>query len=150
MADIISREQRHKNMVAIKSKDTRPEIYFRKALFKNGFRYRKNVSCIFGHPDIFLAKYKTAIFVNGCFWHRHAHCKMAYMPKSNVEFWNKKFQQNIERDRKVKEVLIHSGIKCLIVWGCTIQKMMADQSKEKEIILTTNTFLYSHGVYMEL
>lgn len=78
MADIVSQEQRSKNMSAIRNKDTKPEIYIRHLLFSHGYRYRKNCSLITGCPDIYLAKYKTAIFINGCFWHRHANCKFAY------------------------------------------------------------------------
>ena len=86
--DIKSAEDRSRNMAAIRSKDTKPEIFFRKLLFANGFRYRKNVNYVPGHPDLYLAKYHTAIFVHGCFWHRHKGCKYAYMPKSRQEFWN--------------------------------------------------------------
>ena len=91
MADIVSPERRSKNMSAIRSKDTKPEIYLRKLLFAEGYRYRIAEKSIPGHPDMFLRKYNTAIFVHGCFWHRHQGCKYAYMPKSRVEFWQKKF-----------------------------------------------------------
>lgn len=89
--DIVTSEQRSKNMSAIHSKNTRPEIYFRKLLFAEGYRYSLNAKNIPGHPDIYLRKYNTAIFINGCFWHRHEGCKYAYLPKSRVEFWQKKF-----------------------------------------------------------
>ena len=91
MADIKSPEERSRNMRAIRSKDTKPEVYLRKLLFAQGLRYRKNVSQIPGHPDMYLAKYRTGIFVHGRFWHRHEGCKYAYMPKSRTEFWQKKF-----------------------------------------------------------
>ena len=81
MADIKSPEDRSRNMAAIRNKDTKPEIYLRNLLFAEGYRYRKNYAKIPGHPDIYLPKYKTAIFVHGCFWHRHQGCKYAYMPK---------------------------------------------------------------------
>lgn len=99
--DTVTSEQRSKNMSAIRSKDTKPEIYFRKLLFSRGYRYRVNSKQVSGHPDIYLKKYNTAIFIHGCFWHRHEKCKYAYMPKSNVEFWNKKFDTNIRRDARV-------------------------------------------------
>lgn len=134
MADIKTKDARSKNMSAIKSKETKPEIYLRKLLFSRGYRYRKNVSYIFGHPDIYLGKYKTAIFVHGCFWHRHQKCKFAYSPKSNVEFWEKKFERNIIRDKVVSQTLFDTNIKCLIVWECTIKKMKKDIKMESEIL----------------
>ena len=101
MADIKSPEERSRNMRAIRSKDTKPEIYLRKLLFAQGLRYRKNVQKLPGSPDMYLAKYRTAIFVHGCFWHRHQGCKYAYMPKSRTEFWVEKFDINVSRDRLV-------------------------------------------------
>ena len=115
MADIVSPEQRSKNMSAIRSKDTRPEVYLRKLLFAQGVRYRIASKNIPGHPDIFLRKYNTAIFVHGCFWHRHQGCKYAYTPKSRVEFWQKKFNNNTQRDTVVQYELQSKGIKCLII-----------------------------------
>lgn len=127
--DIVTAEQRSKNMAAIRSKNTKPEIYFRKLLFSRGYRYRINSKQVSGHPDIFLKKYNTAMFIHGCFWHRHENCKYAYTPKSNVEFWNKKFDANIRRDAVVQEELRAGGIKCLIVWECTVRQM----EKNKEV-----------------
>ena len=92
MADIKSPIERSRNMAAIHGQNTKPEMYLRKLLFAHGFRYRKNYKELPGHPDIYLPKYRTAIFVHGCFWHRHKGCKHAYMPKSNVEFWEKSFR----------------------------------------------------------
>ena len=91
--DIKSPEERSKNMAAIHSKNTKPEVYFRKLLFAQGYRYSLNSKNIPGHPDIYLKKYNTAIFVHGCFWHRHEGCKYAYMPKSRAEFWEKSLRQ---------------------------------------------------------
>ena len=130
MADTISSERRSKNMSAIRSKDTKPEIYLRKLLYHQGFRYRKNYSGVFGHPDIYLSKYKIAIFVHGCYWHRHNGCPYAYTPKSRVEFWQKKFNDNIHRDQVVQETLESQGIRYLVVWECTIQKMQKDNRVE--------------------
>ena len=130
MADTISSEKRSKNMSAIRSKDTKPEIYLRKLLYHQGFRYRKNYSGVFGHPDIYLSKYKIAIFVHGCYWHRHNGCPYAYTPKSRVEFWQKKFNNNVRRDQVVQETLESQGIRYLVVWECTIQKMQKDKRVE--------------------
>ncbi len=126
MADTISPERRSRNMSAIKSKDTKPEVYLRKLLYHHGLRYRKNYSGVFGHPDIYLPKYKTAIFVHGCYWHRHEGCQCAYMPKSRVEFWQKKFNENIRRDQLVRETLENQGIHCIVFWECTIKQMKRD------------------------
>ena len=92
---------RSQNMARIKSKNTKPEIYIRKLLYKMGYRYRVNYSQLPGTPDIFILKYNTAIFVNGCFWHRHENCKIATFPKTHVEYWEKKFRRNVERDIEV-------------------------------------------------
>ena len=98
MADKLSPEKRSWNMSRIKGKDTAIEVRVRKYLFSQGFRYRKNVKELPGKPDIVLPKYHTVVFVNGCFWHRHQGCKYAYMPKSRIEFWQKKFNRNVEND----------------------------------------------------
>lgn len=132
MADTISPERRSRNMSSIKSKDTKPEIYLRKLLYHNGFRYRKNYSSLFGHPDIYLSKYKVAIFVHGCYWHRHEGCQYAYMPKSRVDFWQKKFDDNVRRDKLVKETLESQGIRCLVVWECAIKRMQKNSKIETD------------------
>lgn len=150
MADIISPERRSKNMSAIRSKDTKPEIYLRKLLFAEGYRYRIAERSIPGHPDMFLRKYNTAIFVHGCFWHRHQGCKYAYMPKSRVEFWQKKFDDNVRRDTVVKAALQQNNVKCLIVWECTIKQMMKNSDAERRIIRDCTEFLYSDELLMEL
>ena len=99
MADVHSPETRSYNMSRIHGKDTKPEEKVRKFLFSQGFRYRKNDKRLPGKPDIVLPKYKTVIFVNGCFWHRHKGCKAASTPKSNVEFWQAKFDRNVAYDK---------------------------------------------------
>lgn len=124
--DIKSPEERSRNMAAIHSKNTKPEVWFRKQLFAKGYRYSLNTNKVPGHPDIYLRKYNTAIFVHGCFWHRHPGCKYAYMPKSRVAFWKKKFETNVKRDQEVQKELYNQGIKCLIIWECTIKKMKKD------------------------
>ena len=150
MADIVSPEQRSKNMSAIRSKNTRPEIYFRKLLFSKGYRYSLNSNRVPGHPDIYLKKYNTAVFIHGCFWHRHDGCKYAYTPKSRIEFWMKKFETNQKRDQKVMKELSTEHVKQLIIWECTIKQMNRNHEKEDEILKRTELFLKSEDLYLEL
>lgn len=148
--DIKSKEARSINMAAIRSKDTKPEIFFRKLLFSNGFRYRKNVKHIPGRPDLYLAKYHTAVFIHGCFWHRHKGCKYAYMPKSRQEFWNDKFEKNIARDKEVLKQLAEKNIKCMIVWECTIRKMIKNKVLSEKILSEAIDFFFSQELYEEI
>ena len=128
-------------MAAIKSRDTKPEVYLRKLLFAKGYRYRIADKNIPGHPDIFLRKYNTAIFVHGCFWHRHPGCKYAYTPKSRVEFWQKKFDDNVRRDTVVTKELQQQGIKQLIIWECTINSMKRNADVEKGTVAHIESIL---------
>lgn len=148
--DIKSPEERSRNMAAIRSKDTRPEIYFRKLLFAQGYRYSLNSSKIPGHPDIYLRKYNTAIFVHGCFWHRHSGCQYAYMPKSRVEFWQKKFEANVKRDDVVRTELQDKGIKRLIVWECTVKKLMKDAELCEIYLKTVKSFFENDELRLEI
>jgi DNA mismatch endonuclease (patch repair protein) len=148
--DIKSTEERSRNMAAIRSKDTRPEIYFRKLLFAQGYRYSLNSSKVPGHPDIYLRKYNTAVFVHGCFWHRHSGCKYAYMPKSRVEFWQKKFEANVKRDYVVKMELQDKGIKCLIVWECTVKRMKRNQEACEKYLQVVERFLEGNQALLEI
>lgn len=150
MADIKSPEERSRNMAAIRNKDTKPEIYFRKLLFSQGYRYRKNVSNVYGHPDIYLAKYHTALFVNGCFWHRHNGCKYAYTPKTRTEFWKKKFANNLRRDSDVRNALSEENIKCIIVWECSIKKMQKDEVYKQNCLCSIERFFRSQELYIEI
>ena len=150
MADIISLERRSRNMSAIHSKDTKPEIYLRKLLFSEGYRYRIAEKSIPGHPDIFFRKYNTAVFVHGCFWHRHQGCKYAYTPKSRVEFWQKKFDDNVRRDTVVRNELQANRIKSLVVWECTIKQMMKRDDTERQVIQRCIEFLHSEDTFIEL
>ncbi len=143
MSDIVSSQQRSRNMSAIHAKNTKLEVYLRKLLFAEGCRYRIAEKSVPGHPDIFLRKYNTAVFVHGCYWHRHQGCKYAYIPKSHVDFWQKKFNDNIRRDVTVREKLQKQRIKCLIVWECTIRKMQHDKSAETNVIDLIKCFLQS-------
>lgn len=148
--DTVTSEQRSKNMSDIRSKDTKPEIYFRKLLFSRGYRYRVNSKQVSGHPDIYLKKYNTAIFIHGCCWHRHEKCKYAYMPKSNVEFWNKKFDTNIRRDAVVREELRAGGIKCLIIWECTVKQMKKNKEVCDKYMELVENFLVSLELYKSI
>ena len=148
--DIKSPSERSKNMAAIHSRNTKPEVYLRKLLFARGYRYGLNSKTVPGHPDIYLKKYNTAIFVNGCFWHRHEGCKYAYMPKSRVEFWQKKFESNIKRDLKVKQELADKKVKQLVVWECTIKETKKDGEFQKKFLEQIICFLNSEKLYKEI
>ena len=150
MADIVSPEKRSQNMSAIRSKNTKPEMYLRKLLFAQGYRYRIADKSVHGHPDIFLRKYNTAIFVNGCFWHRHPGCKFAYTPKSRVEFWQKKFDDNVRRDSAVKAELLEHGIKLLTVWECAIRRMQRDKIEEERALTKIIFFIKSNEKNTEI
>lgn len=148
--DIKSPEERSKNMAAIRSKDTKPEVYFRKLLFAQGYRYSLNSGRVPGHPDIYLRKYNTAIFIHGCFWHRHEGCRYTYMPKSRIEFWQKKFDTNVRRDYVVRNELQESGIKCLIAWECTVKKMKRNQEERERYLKIVEEFLKRDGTFLEI
>ena len=121
MADNHSKESRHLNMSHIRSKNSKPEELVRKYLFSRGFRYRKNVRTLPGCPDIVLPKYKTVIFVNGCFWHKHD-CPRFVWPSSNTEYWYPKINKNVERDKENAEKLKSLGWKVITVWECELKK----------------------------
>jgi DNA mismatch endonuclease (patch repair protein) len=122
MADVHSPETRSFNMSQIKGKNTKPEEQVRKYLFSRGYRYRKNVSNLPGKPDIVLPKYKTCIFVNGCFWHKHEGCKYFVWPKNNAEFWKNKITGNVERDLRQQNELRLLGWKVVVIWECELKK----------------------------
>lgn len=126
--DKLSAEQRHKNMAAIHSANTKPEIIVRKYLFSHGFRYRLNHKRLPGHPDIVLRKYRTCIFINGCFWHGHEGCKCFRIPKSNVEFWTAKIERNRERDIRVQKELAEMGWHSITVWECGLKPNRREQT----------------------
>ena len=117
-----SESSRSYNMSQIRSKGTKPEEIVCKWLFARGFRYRKNVKNLPGCPDIVLFKYKTVVFVNGCFWHMHPSCSRAVMPLSNKEYWSKKLIRNQERDRECQRDLRELGWKVIIIWECELKK----------------------------
>ena len=154
--DKLTPQQRHANMAAIRSKDTKPEMIVRRGLWKRGFRYRLNDSRLPGHPDLVLRKYRTCIFVNGCFWHGHGlhkvqdeklkvkNEKLAFdlessecckIPKTNREFWVAKIRRNMERDREELRKLADMGWHCITVWECELKPAR----REETLAALTNT-----------
>ena len=121
MTDNLTSAQRTKNMSHIRSTGSRPEEIVRKYLFSKGLRYRKNVRELPGTPDIVLSKYRTVIFVNGCFWHRH-NCGLYVPPSTNASYWEKKISRNVERDRENERRLRALGWRVITVWECELQK----------------------------
>lgn len=121
MSDVLNKEQRKRCMSHVRSKDTKPEVIVRKFLFANGFRYRLYKKDLPGRPDIVLPKYKTVIFINGCFWHGHLGCKYATIPKTNQEFWLAKIIGNIERDKLNYNKLHSLGWKVVEIWQCELK-----------------------------
>ena len=120
MTDIYIKAKRSDIMSKISGKETKPEVIVRKFLFANGFRYRKNDKRLPGKPDIVLPKYKTVVFVHGCFWHRHKDCNYSKLPDTNTEFWEKKINANVLRDKKNQKELDKLGWKHLKVWQCSL------------------------------
>lgn len=127
MADTHSKEVRSKNMSHIRSTNSKPEETVRKYLFSKGLRYRKNVRRLPGCPDIVLSKYKTVIFVNGCFWHKHD-CGRFVWPSSNEEYWHQKISRNIERDAENQKSLTEQGWRVLVIWECQLKKKVAAEN----------------------
>ena len=130
MADNHSKEVRSMNMSHIRSKNSKPEELVRKYLFSKGFRYRKNVKTLPGCPDIVLPKYKTVIFVNGCFWHKHD-CPRFVWPSSNEDYWRPKIMGNVERDKRNIAELQQLGWTVLTVWECELKKKVIDVTLER-------------------
>ena len=126
MADVYSKETRSYNMSRIRSKDTRPELLVRRFLHKNGFRYRLHVKALPGTPDIVLPKYKTVIFIHGCFWHGHEGCKYYIVPKTRTEWWLNKIGHNINKDAVAENLLLAAGWKVIKVWECELKKAMVE------------------------
>jgi len=118
LTDIYSKVKRSQIMASISGKNTKPEIMVRKFLFRNGFRFRINVNTMPGKPDIVLRKYKTIIFIHGCFWHGHKNCSKAKLPTTNTEFWTTKILGNIKRDIKLNSELKQQGWQIITVWEC--------------------------------
>ena len=133
MADVHTPEQRSYNMSRIRGKNTKPEELVRKYLFSRGFRYRKNDPRLPGKPDIVLPKYKTVVFVNGCFWHGHEGCRYFVWPKNNADFWKNKISGNICRDQKNYNFLVELGWKVIIIWECELKKAVFETTMSQLI-----------------
>ena len=141
--DVHDKKTRSYNMSRIKGKNTKPEEIVRKYLFSKGFRYRKNDKKLPGTPDIVLPKYKTVIFVNGCFWHGHKDCRYFVIPKTNTDFWLNKINTNIERDKRKQEALKELGWNVIVVWECELKK----QTKEFALKTIEEQILKYRGDY---
>ncbi len=149
--DIKSPDARSRNMSKIKNNMTKPEMFIRSLLHKNGFRYRANFADLPGKPDLFFTKAQVALFVHGCYWHRHVNCKYAYTPKSNLDFWLPKLEKNKLHDREILQRLLDQNIRTLIVWECTIRKMQKDEDYCSKIIFRIVSFIrHDTDLFMEL
>ena len=145
-------EEVHKYMSRIRSKNTKPEIIVRRGLWKRGFRYRLNHKRLPGHPDLVLRKYRTCIFINGCFWHGHfvdsstmessACCKI---PSTNHEFWVSKIRRNKERDKEEQRKLAEMGWHCIIVWECELKAKIREQTLDSIAFTLNHIWLQDHG-----
>ncbi len=141
MTDRLSPQQRHFNMAAIHSKNTKPELKVRKWLWSHGYHYRLNVKGVPGKPDIVMRRYRTAIFVNGCFWHGHEGCDKFKMPKTNVEFWEAKISRNQERDKQNYQILQDNGWQVLVLWECQLSKKLFETTMQEVEILLHSYYL---------
>ena len=143
-------EQIHRNMAAVRSKDTHPEIVVRHYLWTHGFRYRLNDPRLPGHPDLVLRKYRTCIFVNGCFWHGHEGCKYFVMPKTNTEFWRKKIEGNKERDKEEQRQLAKMGWHCITVWECELKPKVQGKTLESLAFTINHIYLQDHSIHYRI
>jgi DNA mismatch endonuclease (patch repair protein) len=123
MTDVHDKATRSYNMSRIKGKDTKPEMLVRKFLFSEGFRYRLHDKKLPGKPDIVLPKYKTVIFIHGCFWHGHGGCKYYVVPKTRTEWWLEKIGKNIVNDEKAVKALVEHGWKVILIWECELKNL---------------------------
>lgn len=144
MTDTMTPEQRHVCMSHIRSKNTKPELKVRRWLWSHGYRYRLNVKSVPGKPDIVMRPYRTAIFVNGCFWHGHEGC--CKIPNTNREFWVGKIRCNQERDQENYRVLQENGWQVIVIWECQLKPALIDHTmREVELLLNNNLLsLYKH------
>lgn len=132
-------------MSAVRSKNTKPEMLVRRYLWARGFRYRVNSDRLPGHPDIVLRKYRTCVFVNGCFWHGHEGCRFFKPPKSNVDFWRKKIARNRERDAEELRQLAGMGWRCIVVWECELRSGRRDETLESLVVTLKRAYEEEHG-----
>ena len=130
-------------MSHIHNKATKPEILVRKWLWAHGYRYRLNVKSVPGKPDIVMRKYRTAIFVNGCFWHGHEGCKQFVLPKTNTEFWRNKIEHNRARDQKNYDILINAGWQVIVLWQCKLTKQELEPAMQSVAVALNQNLLRS-------
>ena len=158
--DKLSAEQRHKTMAAIRGKDTKPEMIVRKGLWKRGFRYRLNSPKLPGHPDLVLRKYRTCIFVNGCFWHGHhvevisekgevKSSECCKIPNTNREFWVAKICRNKERDKEEQRRLAEMGWHCITVWECELKPKVCEQTLDSIAFTLNHIWMMDHQVIIK-
>ena len=131
--DIFDKSKRSQLMAKVKQKNTAPEIIVRKFLFSKGFRYRINVKSLSGTPDVVLSKYKTVIFVHGCFWHGHT-CRAGHLPSSNLDYWVTKIEKNIERDNRKINELEKLGWNVVVIWQCEIKALKNREIRFSKLI----------------
>ena len=143
MSDVLNPQQRHRCMSHIRSKSTKPEILVRKWLWAHGYRYRLNVKSVPGKPDIVMRKYRTAIFVNGCFWHGHEGCKQFVLPKTNTKFWQNKIDSNRTRDQKNYDTLINAGWQVIVLWQCKLTKQELEPTMQSVAVALNQNLLRS-------
>ncbi len=146
MTDTHTPQQRHANMAAIHSKDTKPEMVVRKWLWSRGYRYRLNHPRLPGKPDIVMRKYRTCIFVNGCFWHGHEGCNHYRVPKTNVSFWTNKIKRNKERDREVCQKLASMGWHSITIWECELKPSCRESTLESLAFTLNRIFLQDNSI----
>ncbi|MBW6486714.1 MAG: DNA mismatch endonuclease Vsr [Syntrophobacterales bacterium] len=146
MTDIVSKKQRSKLMSKVRSRDTKPEWILRCGLHRLGFRYRIKNSLLPGCPDLVFPKFHVVLFVHGCYWHRHPGCKDASMPKSNVDFWEKKFTENVERDRRIIRQLEILGWRILVVWECELTRKALETVYRVAYWLSQGKVCYDSGM----
>ena len=144
--DKMTKEQRSRCMASIRSKDTKPEILVRHYLFTHGFRYRLNHPRLPGHPDIVMRKYRTVIFVNGCFWHGHEGCRYFVMPKSRTDFWQAKIECNQTRDKEDQHKLASMGWHCITVWECQLKPKVREQTLQSLEYTLNYIYLQDHSI----
>lgn len=147
MVDIVDSVTRSRMMAGIKSRNTKPELIIRSLLHRNGFRFRLHVKNLPGKPDIVLSKYKTVIFINGCFWHGHEHCRLFKLPGTRIEFWKNKIYRNKEHDSRVIELLLLKHWRVCVIWECRIRQDKKDLSQVINII---SNFIRGSAPYIEL
>ena len=137
--DKLTKEQRHRCMSHIRSKATKPELLVRRWLWSHGYRYRLNVKSVPGKPDIVMRRYRTAIFVNGCFWHGHEGCRQFVMPKTNTAFWRAKIDRNRERDQQNYNLLMLAGWQVIVIWACNLtEKKIENTMQQVSVALNRN------------